>query len=438
MEPPPSISLYNDLIFFIISLALCALFSFIETSVTSLRLFKLKEIAEATGKYKALFQVFERNPSRILITVLVAYNFVNVLAAVFSSQLMEKITQILNISERLGFAIGILVTTTTILITDLIPKNLATLHGERLFKSTLWITNVLYYMLYPFVTFLSRFTNAVSHLIAGGHAQEVTESVTSEKEIQFLIDYINEKGLMERHKTAMLKSIFELGTTSVKDIMVPETSIISINVNASVKEALDLFAKHHFTRMPVYEERTDNVIGIIHQKDLFQMLSKNEERPLRDIVRPIMFIPESAKVLKALKDFIGQRMHMAMVLNEYGGITGLITLEDVIEEIVGEIRDEFESVPEHVTALKSGAMLVNASIDLEELESLLNIKFDVEDALTLGGFLIEQYQYVPQAGEQLHYKGFIFVVKQADPKKVSQVLIYPEGLEEEKVDFEQS
>lgn len=431
MEPPvASLSFYNDIILLLVSLTLCALFSFIETSVTSLRLFKLKELAQATGKYKGLFQVFERNPSRILITVLVAYNLVNVLAAVFSSQLMEKVSQVLNISERLGFAIGIIVTTTTILLTDLIPKDLATTHGERLFKSTLWITNVMYYMLYPFVTFLSRFTNAVSHLIAGDKGQDVVESVTSEKEIQFLIDYINEKGLMERHKTSMLKSIFELGTTPIKDIMVPKTSIISINIMSSQKEALELFAKYHFTRMPVYENEPDNVIGILHQKDLFQLLSKNEERPLKDIIRSIVFIPESAKVLRVLKEFMDQRMHMAMVLNEYGGITGLVTLEDVIEEIVGEISDEFESVPEKVTTLKSGAMLVDASIDLEDLESLLTIEFAVEDALTLGGFLIEHFQHVPQAGEQLSYKEYVFIVKQADPKKVSQVLIFPEEIAE--------
>jgi putative hemolysin len=436
MEPPvASFSYYNDLVLLVVSLILCALFSFIETSITSLRLFKLKEIAQATGKYKSLFQVFEKDPNRILITILVAYNLANVLAAVFSSQLMEKVSQALNISERLGFAIGIFVTTTTILITDLIPKNIATTHGEKLFKSTLWITNIMYYALHPFVSFLSRFINAASRIIAGEQAHGVEESVTSEKEIQFLIDYINEKGLMERHKTAMLKSIFELGTTPIKDIMVPETSVISINANSTQREALELFAKYHFTRMPVYEETRDNIIGMVHQKDLFQLLSKNEERYLKDIVRPIMFIPETAKVLKALKDFMDQRMHIAMVINEYGGISGLVTLEDVIEEIVGEISDEYESVPEKVIALKSGALLVDGSIDLEDLEGLINIIFDTEDALTLGGFLIEHFQYVPQNNESLSYKGYKFVVKQADPKRVSQVLVYPEDIAD-KVELE--
>ncbi len=433
MEPPVESLLTHNLLFLIISLVFCALFSFIETSVTALRLFKLKELASGTSKYRPLFHVFEHHPNRILISILIAYNLANVLAAVFSSEVMASVTKALNISETLGFAIGIFVTSTTILLTDLIPKNIATIHGDRLFKSTLWITNIIYYTFYPLVSLLSKFTDTITHWIGGSSVKEVTDAVASEKEIQFLINYINEKGLMERHKTAMLKSIFELGTTPIKEIMVPETSIISINVNSTQKETLDLFSKYQFTRLPVYEDKPDNIIGMLHQKDFFQLLSKNEDRPLRDIVRPIMFVPESAKVLRVLKEFKEQRMHIAMVLNEYGGITGLVTLEDVIEEIVGEISDEYESVAEKVIPLKAGGYLVDASIELEDLEPTLGIEFETEDALTLGGFLIEQLERVPKSGERLEYKGFHFKIQQASPKRVYQVLIFgnevPEDIE---------
>ncbi len=427
---PPSI-LQSNLVFLLISLAFCALFSFIETAVTALRLFKLKEMAQGTSKYRALFHVFEHNPNRILISILIAYNLANVLASVFSNEVMESISKALNISERLGFAIGILLTSTIILLTDLIPKNIATIHGDRLFRSTLWITNIIYYVFYPFVTFLSRFTDWATKLVGGSSIKETADAVASEQEIKFLINYINEKGLMERHKTAMLKSIFELGTTPIKDIMVPETSIISINCNSTQKETLDLFSKYQFTRLPVYEEKTDNIIGMVHQKDFFQLLSKNEDRPLKDIVRPIMFVPESAKVLRVLKEFREQRMHIAMVLNEFGGITGLVTLEDVIEEIVGEISDEYEAVSEKIIPLKSGGYLVDASIDLEELGSHLGIEFEAEDALTLGGFLIEQLERVPKTGEKLDYKNYHFKIQQATPKRVLQVLIFAQGLPEE-------
>ncbi len=432
MEPPAGI-LHPNLLFLLISLSLCALLSFIETSITAMRLFKLKEIAQGTSKYRGLFQVFEHNPNRVLISVLIAYNLVNVLAAIFSSEVMAALTKSLNISETLGFVVGILLTSTTILLTDLIPKNIATIHGERLFKSTLWVTNIIYWIFHIPVTFLSRFADIVTHWIAGSSVKDTQDAFATEKEIQFLLNYINEKGLMEGHKISMLKSIFELGTTPVKEVMVPETSIVTINVNSTQKETLDLFSKCQFTRLPVYDEKSDNIIGMVHQKDFFQLLSRGEDRPLRDIVRPIMFLPESAKVLRVLKDFREQRVHIAMVLNEFGGITGLVTLEDVIEEIVGEISDEYEAVPEKVILLKSGGYLVDASIELEEFGKLLGIEFETEDALTLGGFIIEQLERVPATGERLEYKNFHFKVQQATPKRILQVLVFahefPEDIE---------
>lgn len=431
MEPPLAGNWQTNVLFLLISLALCALFSFIETSIIGLRLFKLKELSKGTSKYQRLFYVFEHNPNRILISILIAYNLVNVLAAVFSSEVMAGISRSLNISERLGFTIGIMLTSITILLTDLIPKNIATIHGDRLIGSILWITNIIYLILYPFVTVLSKIADTATYWIGGSSVKETADAVASEKEIQFLINYINEKGLMERHKTAMLQSIFELGTTPIKEVMIPETSVISINVNSTQKETLDQFSKYQFTRLPVYEDKMDNIIGMVHQKDFFQLLSRNEDRPLRDIVRPIMFLPESAKVLRVLKDFREQRVHIAMVLNEFGGITGLVTLEDVIEEIVGEISDEYESVPEQVILLKSGGYLVDASIDLEEFGTLLGIEFEAEDALSLGGFLIEQLERVPATGERLEYKGFHFKVQQATPKKILQILVFAHDIAED-------
>jgi putative hemolysin len=429
MEPPAS-SFYYDILLFLISLLGCALFSFLETSIAALRLFKLKEMSQATRRYRLLFQTLEANPNRILISILIAYNLASVTAAALGSGLTERLSRYLNLSESLGFAIGIFLTTMTILIADLIPKSIATRNGDKLFSSTLWMTNITYYLFYPFVTFLSRFTDSATQIISGAQDLENREWATSEKEIQFLIDYINEKGLMERHKTAMLKSIFELGTTAIREIMVPETSMIAIDINSTQRETIDLFSKYQYTRMPVYEGNPDNIIGMVLQKDFFILFAKNEDRALREIVRPIIFMPESTKVLRALKEFREQRMHIAMVINEFGGITGLVTLEDVIEEIVGEISDEYEAVTEKMVPLKNGGWLIDATIELEELSELLGIEFESEDAISLGGFLIEQFQHIPQKGEKLVYKNYVFQIQQAGIKRIFQVLVCTENTPE--------
>ena len=222
----------------------------------------------------------------------------------------------------------------------------------------------------------------------------------------------------------MLKSIFELGTTPVKEIMIPEAEVVSISVHTEVKDALQLFAKYPFSRLPVYEGEFENIIGMLHQKDLFLMLLRNESKTLRDLMRPIIFIPETIKVNQLLREFREQRMHIAMVINEFGSITGLVTLEDVLEEIVGDIRDEYEAVVPKIIPLKTGSWLVDASINLEELGTLLPITFEAEQALTLGGFLTEQLNHLPKKGEQVTYKGYTFKIQKASPKRVFQVLVF--------------
>lgn len=430
---PPSVFLARDVFFFIGSLSFCALFSFLETSVAALRLFKLKEMAQASGKYHKLFDTLEHSPNSVLISILIAYNIFAVMSTLFSSYITEAISKMLLLSDRVGFLLGVFVSTTSILLVDLVPKSFATRQGDSLFSSTLWMTNIVYRIFSPFVTIINKITEKITQLVSRGETPEETDWVTSEKEIEFLIEYINQKGLMEKHKTAMLKSIFELGTTTIKEIMIPDTQVISISISSSQQEVLDLFSKYQYTRLPVYEGNPDNIVGMVLQKDFFLVLSRKENRELKDIVRPIIFMPESAKLLRALREFREQRLHIAMVINEFGGVSGLVTLEDIIEEIVGEISDEYEAVASKIIPLKPHGWLVDASIELKELQDLLGITFQTAGALTLGGFLIEQLEHVPKQGEQVVYKNFYFQVQQASPKRIYQTLIFagkiPENLE---------
>lgn len=415
----PDGSIYTYAIIFAISIGFCALFSFLETSVTALRLYKLQEIAQTTGSYEKLLSSLEQSQNRVLTTILIANNLSNVVAATTGTWLTEKL--FVGLPESVGLSLGILLTTAAILIIgEVIPKNIARVLGERLFRSTLWITNLTYYALYPIVSLFLMLSNYTIRKM-GGQEEEI---VTSEKEIRFLIDYINKKGLLESQKTAMLKSIFELGTTSVKDILIPETSIVSIASNTTLGDALIVFKKHQFSRVPVYELTQDNVIGMLHLKDLLTADQAEPQATIQNLLRPILFIPDSIKVSQLLKEFKEQHMHIALVLNEHGSIIGLVTLEDVLEEIVGEIKDEYETITEKIVALKTGAWIVDASIELKELSEHLAIEFQTESAITLGGFLTERLQHVPRKGNRLEYKNYQFQVQQASQKRALQVLIY--------------
>lgn len=431
MEPPLDNFLTLSIIGFFITLFACSLFSFLETSITAMRLFKLKELQNRIGKYHFLFETLEKNPQRVLITTLIANCLVNVIVSVLGTSLIEDLFARLEFGSSIGMSVGIAVVTIAILIVgDIIPKNLGKAYGEKLLGSTLWFMNLIFYICYPLVTILLRISDAVLYQIGGQKALEgSSEWVSSEKEIQFLIEHINEKGLMETEKTEMLQNIFDLGTTLVRETMVPAGDIISVEAATPLKKVLDLFSKHQFTRLPVYQEKPDNVMGMVHLKDVFVHIMQSSEKTLQDLVRPIMFVPENVRINQLLREFREQHMHIAMVINEYGSITGLVTLEDVLEEIVGEISDEYEAAQEKIIELKQGGWLVDAAVSLDELEDILHITFEPEDAVTLGGFLTEVLQHLPKKGERVVYKEFCFQIQKASATRVQQVLIFSEKME---------
>lgn len=415
--------IYIPLALFFIALSIRAIFAFLETSITALRLFKLKELAASSPKkYEPLFHTLETNPHRILITTLIISSFADVTAAALSTNIMEMVFEHFHLSTGLGFSLGVGVGgIMLILFGEILPKNMARTHGERYFRSMLWLVNLVYYLLYPLVTLLIKFSDT---FLNRGKQEQSSEWVSSEKEIRFLIDYIHAQGILEKEKTEMLRNIFDLGRIPVKDIMIPATDIVSIDVSTPINDILKIFSEYRYTRLPVYETKPDNIIGMVHQKDIFFMLSQNENKPLKDLVRPILFIPELVKINQLLKEFREQQMHIAMVLNEHGSVTGLITLEDVLEEIVGEISDEHEPNSEKILALSQGGWLVDASVPLEQLAAELNITFETEDTVTLGGFLTEKLQHLPKKGERIHYKNLYFQIQKASPKRVRQVLIF--------------
>jgi putative hemolysin len=423
------------IILFFLALFVRAIFAFIETSITALRLFNLKELAQEMGpRYESLFQCLETNPHRVLITTLIVSSFADVTCAALGTSIMEDVFHHFNLSAGLGFSAGIAIAgIMIILFGEILPKNLARSRGERLFRSSIWLINIVYYALYPLASILIKFSDSILYRIGDGKERKAGgEWVSSEREIRFLIDYIHAQGILEKEKTEMLRGIFALGHTPVKDIMVPATDIVSIDVSTSIAEVLRILAKYQFTRLPVYEKKSENIIGMVHQKDIFLMLSQKQDKPLKDLVRPIIFVPEMVKINQLLREFREQHMHIAIVLNEHGSVTGLIALEDVLEEIVGEITDEHEPSTSKILPMQPGVWLVDASVPIHDLSNVLNISFKTEDSITLGGFLTEKLQHLPQKGERVLYKDYYFQIQKASPKRVKQVLIFAEKKESKK------
>ncbi len=423
MEPYPLSELITPCLFLACALIIRATLSFLETSITALRLFRLKELANTTTQYHSLLQTLEQTPQRVLVTIIVANSFVDVTAASLATFIMGKIFAHFGFSGSIGFTVGIAFATMGIVVFgEILPKSFAKVRSESAFKSMLWLINGIYFALYPFVFLLVRFSDFVMYKVGGKEALEA-QWVSSEREIQFLINYIHEQGLLELEKREMLQNIFELGNTPAKEVMIPATKIISIDVNTPIEKAFEFFSKNPYTRIPAYSETPSNIIGMVHQKDLFILSSKGEKKLLKDLVRPLMFVQENTKVNQLLVKFREKHVHIAIVINEQGIITGLVTLEDIIEEIVGEISDEHEPSMGKIMPLQKDEWLVDATIPLEDLGKFLGILFETEDSVSLAGFLAEYLERIPKTNEQIIYKRFIFQIQKATPLRVQFVHI---------------
>ena len=407
---------------FLGALLCAALFAFLETAFTALRLFKLKELSKKMTRYKRLFDAWEKTPQRILITILIASNLAHVTASVAITDVMQHFLG----NTGLALLVGIGIATSMILVIgEIIPKSYAKTHTESLIGSSLWLLNALYFVFYPIVTVLTRFSTWTVAFF-GGESEMRKSDVVSEKELEFLIGYSDKAGIIEAEKSEMLQNIFTLGQTLAKEVMVPATDMVCIDVAASLADAMELFAKHRYTRMPVYENKEDDIIGLIHQKDVFELLYRKQEKPLRELVHPIMQVPESKKTNQLLHEFLEKRVHMAILIDEYGAVMGLVSLEDVIEEIVGEIRDEHEHDHAEIIPLEQGGFVMQGNVPLEDVEEALEIKFRVEDSVTLAGFLAERLQHLPKKGERVFYEGYCFQVQRASERRVQQVLVFKE------------
>lgn len=411
-----------DCALFLASLCFCALLAFMETSITAIRLFKVKELQRSTPKYETFFKTLEAHPQYVLMTVLIAVNMMCITTAVLFQNIIENIFADLNLPQGLGFTIGIAMGTIIVsLVGEIIPKSIAQALDNPL-ASLLWLANGIFYVLAP----IAKPLLSISKYITRKNPDH-DEHIISEQEIRFLINYIEKKGLMEQDKTHMLQNIFRMETTHVKEIIIPKSDIISVKIDSNIMDILNLFKNSQFSRFPVYKDNPENIVGIIYQKDLFWSLHlESKEVNINKLVKPIIFVPDSLKVSELLKEFKKQHIHMAMVLDEYGSTIGLVTLEDALEEIVGDIADEHERIynlHKIITLQENLEWSVDGMIDLDRLGEILQIEFAAETAVTLGGFLTEYAQKLLKVGESIFYQGFCFTVKEANDKRIIQVHI---------------
>ncbi len=408
---------------FIVLLGLSAFFSGSETalfSLSELQRRKLKDDNSAAAR--RVLRLLSR-PRALLTTILLGNTLVNVSAATIAALLTAEFAHVHHLSAFwTTFAEVVIVTLVILLFAEVTPKVIAVQHAESFSRRVSIFIELLYYLLYPLVEPLRLFSAWIERVLG---VPESAEPLT-EQELRALVDVGQEEGALLQDEREMIHSIFEFGRTHVREIMVPRIDMVCIERSASLSDLVNLIKEKGHTRIPIYEGTIDNIIGIIHAKDLLPYLVReNSDVDLAKLARPALFVPESKLIDELLREFQRERTHMAIVVDEYGGTAGLVTLEDVIEEIVGEIQDEYDREAPLYQKIDENTYVMDAKIDLDEVNEILGADLPTdEDFESLGGFIFDLTGYVPREGEKIVYGDFEFIVEKVQRNRILRVRVH--------------
>ncbi len=411
-----------------------------EIAVVTARKSHIKQLAES-GKNNAIaFLRLKEAPDRFLATIQIGITTVSVLAsavggvaAVRAIQPALKAIPVKIISlgaEPISIAIVVVVITYfTVIFGELVPKSVALMHPETI---GLWTARTIDAFSKIAIIFVKILTVSTAVVLKPFGEKPFTErAYVTEEEVKMLIKEGRKHGVFEPTEERILQSVFEFTDMSTKEVMVPDTQMVMIQIDKPVREIVSLIEEEQFSRYPVYGREVNDIRGILYAKDFLTTLAKTGQVDIRKIIKPPYFIPETMKISLLLREMQRKRIHMALVVDEYGGISGLATIEDLIEEIVGEIRDEYD-IESPVIQLSDGTMLIDASISLRDLKEDYHIALpESPEYETLGGFLMTALQKIPQAGYMVEIEGKRIKIVEMVGQRIAKVKLekLPEPVE---------
>ena len=412
-----------QLIVLLILLLLSAFFSSAETAMTTVnKIYIMSLVNEGNKRAKTLQKIID-NPGKLLSTILIGNNIVNLSA---SSLATSWTTRVLG-NAFVGIATGIL-TLLVLLFGEITPKTMATLYAEKLSMAYAPVIYFLMKVLTPVIFIVNRLSNGILYILRIDPKGK--QSTMTEQELRTIVDVSHEDGVIESEEKKMIYNVFDFGDSRAKDVMVPRIDMSFIDVNATYEELMESFKEDGYTRYPVYEDRTDNIIGTINMKDLL-LWDPKEHFSIRNILRKPYFTYEHKSTAALLMEMKQYSVNFVIVLDEYGATAGMITMEDLLEEIVGEIRDEYDAdeVEDMQEIVPDREYTAQGSAKLDDLNEALGLKLVSEDYDSIGGYIIEKLDSFPGQGESyVTEDGVKLVVDATEKKRIEAVHIYiPEG-----------
>jgi CBS domain containing-hemolysin-like protein len=412
-----------DLAVLVLLFLITGLFSAAETSLIALGRVRLAHAIEQGGKRGHALELWRKDPNRLLTTILILANATNIAASTVTAFLAVQLAEILHWSRaQLGTALAVLVTLIIILFSEVSPKLLAIRNAESIALALIRPLIFVDRIISPIGRLFVQIANLVLRFF--GQTPGTHVPVITEEEIHTLIKMGADAGVIEDEEHRMLHGVISLGDMQVREVMVPRTSMECLNADDDMERIVDKILQGGYSRMPVYRSNFDNLIGLIYTKDIISILQNRELIVLQDILRQPYFVPETKKVGDLLREFQKGRIHMAIVVDEYGGTSGLVTLEDLIEVIVGEIHDEYDVEEKTIEKLDDQLWSVSGQTDIGDLNAFLDLNLpNVRDLNTVGGFLSDLFGHLPRKGEKIVFENVEFSIVSATNRRIDRVQV---------------
>ena len=423
----------TQIIVLVILILFNAYFAATEIAFISLNDAKIeKEAKEGNKKAKNILKML-KSPSKFLATIQIGITLAGFLSSAFASDAFaDKLAPILNswmpflsLDTWRGIAIiliTIILSFFTLVFGELVPKRLAMKYYEKISYATIGVIRGISLVTAPFVKLLTFSTNMISKLFGVGEAEE---EVVTEEEIKMMIDEGEEKGTIERGEKQLLNNVFEFNDIIVSEVMTPRTEIYAIDINNDIYDSLDEIDEFKYSRIPVYEDNIDDIKGILFIKDIIKPLKDNKRIDIKHIIREPYFVPESKDIDELFKEMQANKVQIAIAIDEYGGTAGLITMEDIIEELVGNIFDEYDDEEIDYKKIDDNTYILSGAITSYELKKIFDIEFPEGDYETLSGYLIDKLGRIPDEDEHpiIEDENLTYKVEEIDDKRIKYVKV---------------
>lgn len=432
--------MFLQIIVLIILILLNAYFAATEIAFISLNDAKIEREAKNGSKKAKQIVKMLRNPSKFLATIQIGITLAGFLSSAFASDAfadilaptLNKMMPFLSIDVWRGISIIIItgiLSFFTLVFGELVPKRLAMKYYEKIAYMSIGVIKAISIVTAPFVKLLTFSTNIVSKVFGVG---ENEEAIVTEEEIKMMIDEGREKGTIEEEEKEMINNVFEFNDTTASEIMIHRTDIFAIEINDNLSEILNDVDEYKYSRIPVYEDTIDDIKGILFVKDILKLLNDGKPIKIKENIREAYFIPESKPINEIFKELQKNKKQMAIVIDEYGGTAGLLTMEDILEELVGNIFDEYDDVENEYEKLDENTYLISGSVSLYELKKILNVNVPEGDYETLSGYLLEELGRLPKEGENvvIETKDVTYKIEEYEEKRIMWVKACKNNIEE--------